>query len=195
MGKAAAIPQHVFDDERLRGGSLGSFNCDICGAEYPVRHQEFQPGGDELSSSAFVGRFCCHEPEGSSIDRDLKRAAAATMVAALSAVEQQPPSHDGQVATGYDSVPFYPSFVVSVDPFPVVLIRGGVAVPVSLTGNGFDAGDTIVYGSGGITDATPPVLVSDILRTLSVQASGGMNAGRYSFTFNGTVWPRLFDVR
>lgn len=190
--KAAAIPQHLFDAQRF---AHGSFNCDLCGAEYPIAHLRAQPGNDGSGSWSFVGRFCCYEPGGSSIDRDLHLAYAKAQASRLTADEAQPPSFDGQTATGPDTIAFYPSSVDNVDPSPIVLTRGGVAVSVSLTGNGFTSSDTIAYGSGGLTDATPPVLVSDTSRTLSVQASGIMNAGRYSFTFNGTKWPQLFDVR
>ena len=193
MGKPPAISPDVFLDQRI---VEGKFNCDICGNPYPISHLRIQIGTNGLSGSSRVGAFCCYEPPpGSSIDRDLHAAWAKTMVAKLSAKEMLPPMHNGEPYYGAVTIPETFSFVTSVNPpQPVILSRGGPPVAVALTGNNFDSSDVISYGSTGITDASPPVLVSATSRTLSVQASGGMSAGRYSFTFNGTKWTQLFQA-
>lgn len=188
MGKAAAQSSDLFEAHRFE---VGSFICDICGYPYPIDHMMIQPGDQ---GSRNVGRFCCWEPNGSSIDRDLRAAYAEGRAAILTAKELMPPSFHGETYYGTPTEPETFSFVVEVSPSPIVLTRGGAAVAVGLTGIGFVSGDSIIYGSTGITDATPPVLVSDTSYTLSVRASGAMAAGRYSFTFNGTSWPQLFDV-
>lgn len=192
MGKAAAQSPDRFKAHRF---AVGSFICDICGNPFPIDHLVPQNGTDGISSSSRVGRFCCWEPSGTTIERDLREAYAAAQAARLTAKESLPPSHNGETYYGTPTVPESFSFVVNVIPDPIVLTRGGVAVAVSLVGNNFATTDTISYGSTGITDASAPVLVSDVSRTLSVQASALMGAGRYSFTFNGTKWPQLFDVR
>ena len=163
------------------------FACQICGNEFPMKHKRIQSG-------LRVGVKCCWEPNGGTIERDLRRAAAQRLAAALAAKDAVPPSRDGDYVYGIAPVADLTG-LVSMDPFPVVLTRGGVAVAVALTGVGFVAGDTLVYGSGDITDATSPVLVSSISRTLSVEAALAMNAGRYSLTFNDTKWNYVFDVR
>lgn len=192
MGKAAAQSPSRYLPQRI---AEGHFICDICGNPWPISHMMIQPGTDDLSGSRNVGKLCCWEPKGSSIDRDLLAAFAATEAGRLTAKELTPPSKYGEAYFGTPTVPESFSFVSNVDPNPINLTRGGAAVSVALTGIGFVSGDTIAYGSAGITDATPPVLVSETSRTLSVQASALMAVGRYSFTFNGTVWPEVFSVR
>lgn len=189
MGKPAAQSPDRFKAHRFE---VGSFICDICGNPYPIDHMRIQVGTD---GSRNVGAFCCYEPGGSSIDRDLRQAAAAAQAARLTAKELMPPSHGGEVYFGTPTVPETFSYVVSVSPMPIVLTRAGASVAIALTGIGFVVGDAIAYGSTGITDASAPVLVSDVSRTLSVHASGAMSSGLYSFTFNGTKWPQLFEVR
>lgn len=166
---------------------VGKFACDLCGGEFPIDQMRVQGG-------LHVGAMCCWEPMGGSVERDLRRAAASALAAELSAKEQSPPMHDGDPYYGVEEVTAQ-SFVATITPNPVPLVRGGSAVAVSLAGNNFAASDSIVYGNAGITDASPPVLASDLLRTLSVHASGAMPAGRYPFTFNGTPWQYVFDVR
>lgn len=141
-----------------------------------------------------VGVVCDHEPEGDSTERDLQRAYASKMAAILTAKHTGPrPGPNGEIYEGIAEP--VESAITVISPLPVVLIRGGVAVAVSLTGVGFTASDTIVYGATGITNATPPALVSATSRTLSVQASGGMATGMYTLTFNSTLFQAVFDVR
>jgi len=174
----------LYKDERIR---VGKFACEICGGEFPITHMRVQSG-------LHVGAMCCFEPNGGEVERDLRRAAASVLASELSAKELTPPMHDGDPFYGVEEVPAQ-SFVATISPLPVVLIRGGSAVAVTLAGNNFAATDTMTYGSAGITDATPPVLVSDLLRTLSVRASALMSAALYPFTFNDTLWQNVFDVR
>lgn len=202
MGKAPATPPEQFKEHRI---DIGMFFCDICGYPYPIDQMRIQTGTDGISQSSRVGVNCCFEPTGSSIDRDLLAAFAAEEAARLTAKEVRPPEWNGETYAGTSRIPYtfgadgsvitQPSFVVSVTPDPIVLARGGSAVSVILEGNGFVSGDVISYGSTGITDAAVPTLDSSEQRTLSVQASVLMSSGIYSFTFNGTVWPNLFDVR
>lgn len=174
----------LYKEQRLR---VGKFACELCGGEFPITHMRMQSG-------LHVGAMCCWEPNGGSVERDINRAMASIRAAELSAKELTPPMHDGDPFYGAEEVPAQ-SFVATTSPNPITLVRGGAPVAVTLTGNNFATTDSIVYGSAGITDATPPVLVSDLLRTLSVQASALMTIARYSFTFNGTLWQNVFNVR
>lgn len=203
MGKQPAIPPSEFKEHRIE---VGLFFCDICGFPYPIDQKRPQVGTDGLSSSQFVGLNCCYEPNGSSIDRDLLVAFAASEAARYTEKELRPPEHDGDMYAGTPRIPSNPSFVVSIDPNPVVLIVGSTTPrTVVLTGNGFTASDVISYGAEGILDADAPSLDSSTQRTLSIYCSPDFGPGPvpipdteqgiYSFTFNGTVWPSLFDVR
>ncbi len=174
----------LYKEERLR---VGKFACEICGGEFPITHMRLQSG-------LHVGVKCCWEPNGGTVERDLRRAQASVIASELSAKELTPQMHDGDPFYGTEEIPPQ-SFVATITPNPVTLIRGGAPVAVTLVGNNFAATDTITYGSAGITDASAPVLVSDLLRTISVQAASLMTAASYSFTFNGTLWPSVFNVR
>jgi hypothetical protein len=174
----------LYRDTRFR---VGKFACDLCGGEFPITHMMLQSG-------LHVGAMCCWEWNGGSVDRDLTRAMASIRAAELSAKELTPPMKDGDPYYGVEEVPAQ-SFVATISPNPVTLTRGGAPVAVTLVGNNFAATDTIAYGATGITNASAPVLASDLLRTLSVQASALTTISTYSFTFNGTVWPNVFDVR
>lgn len=174
----------LYKEQRIR---VGKFSCEICGGEFPITHMLVQSG-------LHVGAMCCWEVGGGSVERDLVRAAASVRAAELSAKELTPPMKDGDPFYGTEEVPAQ-SFVATISPNPVMLVRGGPAVAVTLTGNNFASTDTIAYGVAGITDASAPVLVSDLLRTLSVQASALMTIARYTFMFNGTLWQGVFDVR
>lgn len=174
----------LYKERRFR---VGKFSCDICGGEFPIDQMRIQSG-------LHVGAMCCYEENGGSVERDIRRAQASILASELSAKELTPPMHDGDPYYGVEEVPAQ-SFVTTITPNPISLARGGPSVAVSLTGNNFAATDTITYGNAGITDASAPVLASALLRTLSVQASGAMPIGKYSFTFNGTPWPSVFDVR
>lgn len=176
----------LYTAQRLREG--GKFACDICGGEFPMSHMRRQ-------SKLHVGAKCCWEPNGGTLERDHRRQFASKMAARKSVKEQQPPKHEGDPYYGVDEVPIAPSFVVTIAPNPIILIRAGSSVSVTLTGNNFSAADTLAYGHAGITDATPPFFFSDTSITLSVHASGGMPVGSYSFTFNGTTWQNVFSVR
>lgn len=170
----------------------GMFACEICGQQMPTTHRRKQLDRD--SGLLNVGLFCCYEPEGGSGDRDLRRVAGDRMAAVLAAKEARQTEFMGEFFYGVQEVPDQ-SFVTTITPNPIVLIRGGAAVPVILGGNNFASSDTILYGgAGGITDAAPPNLVSSTQWDLNVQASIGMQVGLFSFTFNGTVWPSVFQI-
>lgn len=198
MGKAPAISPAQFKERRI---STGLFFCDICGYPYPIDQMRIQIGTDGISGSSRVGVNCCYEPNGSSIDRDLLAAFAAEEAARLTEKELRPPEWNGEAYAGTPRISENPSFVVSVDPDPVVLTPGSDAVTVVLTGIGFKTGDAIAYGADGIVDADPPSLDSVTQYTLRVRCNPPFSFlpetddGFYSFTFNGTKWPSLFDVR
>lgn len=191
-----AVSPDLYEEQRYREGE---FICDVCGDPWPRSHRRRQLGAE---GGLYVGIKCCFEPEGTAVDLDLKRAFAAKMAARIAARETQHDlrGDDGVIYPGLNPLAGSPTidyngFVITITPRPVVLNRGGGAVAVTLTGNGFASDDTIVYGAAGITNSTAPVLNSSTQWTLSVQASGGMAVGYYTFTFNGTKWQAVFDVR
>lgn len=185
MQDLRSISPDVYREQRY---NEGKFNCDICGMPWPMSHQLKMTGGLR------VGRECCYEPDGDEVDRDLRRAYAARQAARITMTRAHPPvAPDGVPYNGpLDLVD--EGWITTITPNPIVLSRGGAAVAVTLDGVSVVASDTIAYGDAGITDAAPPSLV-DNTWTLSVQASVGVAVGKYTFTYNGTVWQAVFDVR
>lgn len=187
-------PNHSSDRykaQRLREG--GKFVCDSCGGEFPMSHLRQQALDISGGQTVYVGAMCCYERDGGSVQRDLRRAYAASMVAQISVRELLPPSHDG--------MPYYgrtqyadPSTLISFTPFPIVLTRGGASVAVAMVGVGLTSADTWTYPSG-VTDSVASVLNSAASRTSTVRASALMSAGVYNLVFNGTTWVAAFDVR
>src|ERR1041384_6260489 len=103
----------LYKEERIK---VGKFACEICGGEFPITHMRVQSG-------LHVGAKCCYEEFGGTVERDLRRAAASVLGAELSAKELTPPMHDGDPFYGVEEVPSQ-SFVVTISPNPVTLIRG-----------------------------------------------------------------------
>lgn len=174
---------------RERRYLVGKFFCDLCSTAFPVDHMRVQSG-------LRVGVMCCYESDGGELERDNRRATASIIAARLSAKELTPPMHNGEYYPGAPDICMTQSGVSGISPSPVVLIRGGAAVAVTVTGFGFLAADTFTYGAAGITDNSAPSLASATEWDLSVHASGAMAAGLYSLTYNTTaLWQAVFDVR
>jgi hypothetical protein len=187
MGGSSVSPD-LYREERYR---FGKFTCDICGNVWPMTHQRTERGG------ARVGVVCCYEPDGDEFTRDIRRAAANSFAARKSVKELQPPkAPDGSVYAGApEFIDGLESSIISYSPSPIVLVRGGAAVAVTVVGVNFTAADTFTYGAAGITDSSPPVLVSTEEWDLSVVASGAMQAGNYRLTFGNQIWQAVFNVR
>lgn len=75
---------------------------------------------------------------------------------------------------------------------PLMLVRG-VNGTLTCTGHGFSTSDTITY-STGISDGAA-VSRTATVTTLTLLADGGMAAGDYNLTFNGTTYRGILRVR
>lgn len=146
----------------------------------------------------------CFNPHGGVKERDLERAAAAAQAASEGAREERPPKFPGW--SDDREITIVNAFSVR----PLVLSRGGAAGALRITGVGMSSADVILYGAAGLTDAALPVY-SQLLSTpaspfdrepvqvesyadLSMQASGGMQPGLYSLTYNGSLFHEVFSV-
>jgi hypothetical protein len=157
--------------------------------QWPMSHHRLERGG------AHVGVLCCHEPDGDEVVRDLRRAAASQYAAECSARELQPPrTPQGYPYSGNSDLIDTDAAIVSFSPFPVVLVHGGAAAPVVVTGVNFTAADVFTYGAAGITDDSAPVLTGSTEWDLSVKASVGTSSGSYDLVFGTQIWRALFNV-
>lgn len=173
-----------------------NFQCQICLDRWNESRMREQDGLKVCPD--------CWEPHGGTQDRDRDRAAASVLAASLAAKEQVPPKFPGWG----DS-----SNIVAVNAYsvrPLVLSRGGAAGALRITGVGMSSADVILYGAAGLTDAVPPIysslsstpappydtppVVIETYVDLSVQASGGMQPGPYSLTYNGSLFRAVFSV-
>jgi hypothetical protein len=190
---ASSVSPDLYTAERYR---VGKFYCDLCGNPWPLSHRREQISDQGTGGAAlYVGVICCYEPDGGTLDRDLRRAQAASIAAQLSAKELQPPfGQDDVYYPGISSI-VPQAWITSFAPSPLILTRGGAAQSLVLTGVGFTGADVFKYGSSGITDAVPPSLVGSTQWTLSVQASGGMAVGNYAMTYNLDIFQAVFNVR
>ena len=160
------------------------FFCDICGIDFPESSLRVQSG-------LRVSTFCCYEPLGLTVEREMARAEGFRKGAELTRKEayvgKYPGRRDG---LGYESRTACTEF----SPDPIDLTRGGAAVTVTVTGLNLSASSTFDFGHADIT-ATVTVDSTEQI-TLQVSAAIGVPLGYYDFTFDGTtVWRKRIVVR
>lgn len=188
--------QHTVDPIEVRNSR--TFFCVLCSERWPERQMFLQDGIAE-------DHRCpnCYEPNGGKIERDLQRAAASELAAAIT-TRFASPARFPEWLDAITSVRVLDSFT----PEPRRLTVGGSSAVLTITGSGLTATDTIVYGHAGITNAVSPLLVPvtydsdgnavspyhDVL-SLTVQASGAVPVGAYSLTYDDITYNGVFDVR
>jgi len=193
---ANPYPTHTYTREERLSGDL--WTCVVCSEPWPAKRMRFQDGIES-------DRRCpnCYEENGGGIARDLDRAAAANLAAAITEQYAAPPIFGGWF-DGTDEVCVLTEF----DPEPRRLTRGGASATLTISGSGLAATDTITYGHAGITNASAASLTpvtydsegnpespyEDVL-VLTVQASVAVPAGLYSLVYNDVTYRNIFDVR
>lgn len=76
---------------------------------------------------------------------------------------------------------------------PLVIVRSGSAVTLTITGGGFASTDTFTY-STGITDDSAPSLTGTTVWTLSLVASGAATPGNNHLTFNDHTYRGILRI-
>ena len=160
--------------------------CGVCDGLYPSSFMQWEDGRRRCSN--------CVDIRGTVALAELTAEANAWIAEGQVSEAQEYPTH----AATADS----PSGVVTsmldangatISQSSKLLITRGVNKTLALHGQNFSTSDTISYSSG-ITDGAA-VSRTATLTTLTLLADGGMTAGDYNLTFNGTTYRGILRVR
>ena len=175
MAKSHPVLSEWYESRRLAGRN---FTCVLCSQRWNQDDMKLQDGQAHL-------RVCthCFEENGGEFARQLDRAAASELAAALTESEARPPIHPGWFE------PSVVSAVTSFTPEPLRLTRGGVSAVMTVTGTGFQSSDVIAYSSG-ISDAAARIITSTSVQ-LTLQATLAAAVGDHSITYNDILYRRV----